>query len=53
MKRTEKPDDYEKKILNSYKKGEWEDVADMKAAINKHKEYAKETIEKNKYLKIK
>jgi predicted DNA binding CopG/RHH family protein len=45
-------DKYEKDILDSYEKGEWVEVSDMKNAIKKHISYAKATLRKDKRVNI-
>jgi predicted DNA binding CopG/RHH family protein len=47
-----KLDKYEKEILDSYEKGEWVEVSDMKNEIKKHISYAKATLRKDKRVNI-
>ena len=47
-----KLDKYETDILDSYDKGEWVEVPDMKKEIKKHITYAKATLRKDKRVNI-
>ncbi len=42
----------EKHILDSFEKGEWKPVPNMKSEIKKHVEYAKATTRKDKRVNI-
>lgn len=42
----------EKKILNSYKRGEWKPVKQSQAKLRKYKTYAKQTLKKDKRVNI-
>ncbi|PIE51221.1 antitoxin [Candidatus Fermentibacteria bacterium] len=42
----------EKTILESFKKGEWVAVPDLKGEIEKHKQYARNTLRKDKRINI-
>ncbi|MBW2030334.1 MAG: antitoxin [Deltaproteobacteria bacterium] len=47
-----KLDKEEKDILNSYERGEWESVKNLKQEIRKHKGYARQTLKKDKRINI-
>ena len=51
MKKTELAEE-EKKILESFEKGEWISVSDQEAEIRKHKKYARNTLKKDKRINI-
>jgi len=51
MKKT-KLDKYEQEILDSYERGEWESVKNVKQEIEKHREYARNTLKKDKRVNI-
>ncbi|MEE8429633.1 MAG: hypothetical protein V3S16_00100 [Candidatus Desulfatibia sp.] len=42
----------EQDILNSFERGEWKSVSNLKAEINKHREYARKTLKKDKRVNI-
>ena len=42
----------EKDILDSYERGEWRSVKNLKGEIRKHKEYARQTLRKDKRVNI-
>lgn len=42
----------EKRLLDSYGKGEWKSVRDAKSKIRRYAEYARYTIRKNKRINI-
>ena len=42
----------EKTILESFEKGEWVTVPDSKTEIEKHKQYARNTLRKDKRINI-
>lgn len=42
----------EKAILESFEKGEWGTVPDAKAEIEKHQQYARNTLRKDKRINI-
>jgi predicted DNA binding CopG/RHH family protein len=42
----------EKDILDSYERGEWKPVKNLKAEINKLREYARNTLQKDKRINI-
>jgi predicted DNA binding CopG/RHH family protein len=52
MKRSFKLDKEERDILESFEKGEWNSVKNLKNEILKFKEAAKATINKNKRINI-
>jgi len=45
-------DDQEKDILESYERGEWRPIRNPKAEIKKLREYAKNTLQKDKRINI-
>lgn len=45
-------DKEEKAILDSFEKGEWNRIPNMKSEINKHSAYAKATTHKDKRVNI-
>ncbi len=45
-------DQEEKDILESYERGEWKSVKNLKQEIQKHKEYARQTLKKDKRVNI-
>ena len=47
-----KLDKEEKDILDSYERGEWRSVKNLKREIRKHKEYARQTLKKDKRVNI-
>lgn len=51
MKKT-KLDKYEQEILDSYERGEWKSVKNVKQEIEKHREYARNTLKKDKRVNI-
>jgi len=51
MKKT-KLDKYEQEILDSYERGEWKSVKNVKQEIKKHREYARNTLKKDKRVNI-
>jgi len=42
----------EKDILDSFERGEWKQVKNVKAEIKKHQEYARNTLKKDKRVNI-
>ena len=42
----------EKDLLDSYKRGEWKSVKNLKQEIRRHKEYARQTLKKDKRVNI-
>jgi predicted DNA binding CopG/RHH family protein len=49
---TLKLDEEEKDLLDSYERGEWKSVKNLKQEIQKHKEYARQTLKKDKRVNI-
>jgi predicted DNA binding CopG/RHH family protein len=47
-----KLDKEEKEILESFERGEWKQVKNVKAEIIKHQEYARKTLKKDKRVNI-
>jgi predicted DNA binding CopG/RHH family protein len=47
-----KVDREEKDILESFERGEWRSVQDLKAEIKKHQAYARKTLKKDKRINI-
>jgi len=47
-----KLDREEKNLLDSYERGEWKSVKNLKQEIQKHKEYARQTLRKDKRVNI-
>ena len=47
-----KLDKEEKEILDSYERGEWKSVKNLKKEIEKHKGYARQTLKKDKRVNI-
>jgi predicted DNA binding CopG/RHH family protein len=47
-----KLDKEEKDILDSFERGEWEQVKNFKAEVKKHQEYARNTLKKDKRVNI-
>ncbi len=42
----------EKEILDSFERGEWKSVPNLKTEIKKHQEYARKTLKKDKRVNI-
>jgi len=42
----------EQDLLESYERGEWKSVKNLKQEIKKHKEYARQTLRKDKRVNI-
>ena len=47
-----KLDKEEKDLLNSYERGEWKSVKNLKEEIEKHRVYARQTLKKDKRVNI-
>ena len=47
-----KLDKEEQDLLESYERGEWKSVKNLKQEIKKHKEYARQTLRKDKRVNI-
>jgi predicted DNA binding CopG/RHH family protein len=47
-----KLDKEEKEILESFERGDWKQVKNLKAEIKKHQEYARKTLKKDKRVNI-
>ncbi len=47
-----KLDKEEKDILDSYERGEWKSVKNLKEEIEKHRVYARQTLKKDKRVNI-
>ena len=47
-----KLDKEEKDLLESYERGEWKSVKNLKQEIQKHEEYARQTLKKDKRVNI-
>ncbi len=47
-----KLDKEEKSLLDSYERGEWRSVKNLKQEIQKHKGYARQTLKKDKRVNI-
>lgn len=47
-----KLDKHEQEILDSYERDEWKSVENVKQEIEKHREYARNTLKKNKRVNI-
>jgi predicted DNA binding CopG/RHH family protein len=47
-----KLDKEEKKILDSFERGEWHSVKNLKKEIEKHQQYARATLSKDKRINI-
>ena len=45
-------DKEEKELLDSYERGEWKSVKNLKEAIEKHRGYARQTLKKEKRVNI-
>lgn len=45
-------DKEEKDILDSFERGEWKSVPNVKAEIEKHRKYARKTLKKDKRVNI-
>ncbi len=45
-------DKEEKEILDSFERGEWKSVPNVKAEIEKHRKYARKTLKKDKRVNI-
>jgi predicted DNA binding CopG/RHH family protein len=45
-------DEEEKEILESFERGEWKPVKNLKKEIKKHQEYARNTLRKDKRVNI-
>ena len=43
---------YEQELLDSYDRGEWKSVKSVKQEIKKHREYARNTLKKDKRVNI-
>jgi len=48
-----KLDDYEKELLESYENDEWESVEDKEAEIKRYRQYAANSLKRNKKISIK
>ena len=47
-----KLDKQEQELINSFERGEWESVKNLKQEIKKHKKYAQNTLKKDKRVNI-
>ena len=47
-----KLDKEEKELLDSYERGEWKSVRNLKEEIEKHRGYARQTLKKDKRVNI-
>lgn len=47
-----KLDKEEKNLLNSFERGEWKSVKNLKEEIEKHRGYARQTLKKDKRVNI-
>lgn len=47
-----KLDKEEKEILDSFERGEWRQVKNLKVEVKKHQEYARKTLKKDKRVNI-
>jgi len=47
-----KLDKEEKEILDSFERGEWKSISNVKAEIKKHQTYARNTLKKDKRVNI-
>ena len=47
-----KLDKEEKDILDSYERGEWKSVKNLKNEVEKHRRYARQTLKKDKRVNI-
>lgn len=47
-----KLDNEEKDLLDSYERGEWKSVKNLKEEIEKHREYARQTLKRDKRVNI-
>ena len=47
-----KLDKEEEEILDSFERGEWQKVKNLKGEIEKHQEYARKTLKKDKRINI-
>ena len=47
-----KLDKEEKELLDSYERGEWKSVKNLKEEIEKHRGYARQTLKKDKRVNI-
>ena len=47
-----KLDEEERGLLDSYERGEWKSVKNLNQEIQKHKEYARQTLKKDKRVNI-
>jgi predicted DNA binding CopG/RHH family protein len=47
-----KLDKEEKEILESFERGEWKQVKNLKSEIKKHQKYARKTLKKDKRVNI-
>ena len=47
-----KLDKEEKEMLDSFERGEWKQVKNVKTEIKKHREYARKTLKKDKRVNI-
>ena len=45
-------DKEEKDLLDSYERGEWKSVKNLEEEIEKHREYARQTLKKDKRVNI-
>ena len=45
-------DDEEKELIESIERGEWQSVKNLKREIQKHRQYAKNTLRKDKRVNI-
>ena len=45
-------DKEEQEILHSFERGEWKSVPNVKEEIEKHRNYARQTLKKNKRVNI-
>ena len=45
-------DKEEREILNSFERGEWKSVPNLKKEIEKHRDYARQTLKKDKRVNI-
>ena len=52
MKKKIKLDKEEKEILESFESGEWQSVKKLKKEIEKHQQYARATLKKDKRVNI-
>lgn len=45
-------DEEEKELLDSFERGEWKSVPNLRAEIEKHRKYARKTLKKDKRVNI-